>query len=343
MMSIPALSSTPTLPCRKPLTPRGRTSMGLVGLLCLALTLPAAAWTAPDTSHLLDAGRPDEALRVLDAHADGKDAAVQNALGRVYYSIEDWDHALQHCRKAARLEPDNAIYQLWLGRSYGQKANVSNPIRAFMLARKTVGAFLRARQLDRGNMVIARDLAEYYIEAPAVVGGGTDKAEALAKEVAVTHPADAAWMRGGAASHRGHPKEAVRQYRKAIQLDQDSGTPYLELARFYRSTKQWDAFQREVSEALHAGHLRPYERYDAAELMLATGRNLDEAERQLRAYIEGGRTEERAPLFRAHYLLGQVLLKKGDREQAKAEYRAALQLASGYRPAKDALRRLEKH
>jgi tetratricopeptide (TPR) repeat protein len=336
--------STPTTPLTPPplrrALPRGRRSVGLLIVLCLLLP---AAWAAPDASQLLNAGRPDEALRMLGGQADGDNAAAQNALGRIYYSVEDWNHALEHCERAARLAPDNAIYQLWLGRSFGQKANVSNPIRAYMLARKTVAAFQRAHTLDPGNMEIARDLAEYYIEAPAIVGGGIDKAEALADEVASEHPADAAWIRAGAAKQQGHREEAEREYRAAIRLDHDSGTPYLELARLYRSSKQWDLFEHEVSEAMRASQVRPFERYDAAELLLSTGRNLGEAERLLRAYLDGERTEERAPVFRAHFLLGQVLLKKGEREKAAAEYRAALHLAANYHPAADALRHLEKH
>jgi TolA-binding protein len=60
----------------------------------------------------------------------------------------------------------------------------------------------------------------------------------------------------------------------------------------------------------------------------------------MRTYIHGGHTEEAAPVFRAHFLLGEILLKSGDVEQAAAEYRAALTLASSYRPATEALRRL---
>jgi predicted negative regulator of RcsB-dependent stress response len=45
-------------------------------------------------------------------------------------------------------------------------------------------------------------------------------------------------------------------------------------------------------------------------------------------------------LFRAHFLLGDILLKTGDKDQAAAEYRAALALASTYPPAVEALRHL---
>ena len=78
-------------------------------------------------------------------------------------------------------------------------------------------------------------------------------------------------------------------------------------------------------------------------MLLRTNRNLDGAARLMRAYIHGEHTEEQAPVFRAHYLLGEILLKMGDRGQAATEYRAALALASAYRPATEALRRLGEH
>ena len=91
---------------------------------------------------------------------------------------------------------------------------------------------------------------------------------------------------------------------------------------------------------MQSARIRPVDRYDAAEMLLKTNRNLPEAAQQMRAYIQSGHTQEEAPLFRAHFLLGEILLKSGDASQAAAEYRAALALASSYRPAAEALRRL---
>ena len=44
---------------------------------------------------------------------------------------------------------------------------------------------------------------------------------------------------------------------------------------------------------------------------------------------------------RAHYLLGQILEKQGDKASAIQEYRAALSLAKDYGQAQDALKRLQ--
>jgi tetratricopeptide (TPR) repeat protein len=312
----------------------------LPGLLLGCLLLPAAAWASGNPAELLEAGRADEAIRLLTPQATGNNAVAFNYLGRVYFSLGDWDNALRNCERAAQIDPRNAIYQLWLGRSYGEKANVSNPILAFALARKTVAAFITAHSLDRQNMTIARDLAEYYSSAPAIVGGGINKALALAAELAPEHPVDAAWVRAKTASSAGHDEEAEREYTEAIRLDHDSAATCLNLAQFLRGRKNWDRFQQTVERAMQSAHIRPADRYNAAELLLKSSRDLDGAASLMRAYVQGGHTDEEAPVFRGHFLLGEIFQKTGDTNQAAAEYRAALALASSYRPASEALRRM---
>ncbi len=75
--------------------------------------------------------------------------------------------------------------------------------------------------------------------------------------------------------------------------------------------------------------------------MLRGGRNFEGAVRYLREYLASAQFIEEAPAFRAHYLLGQILEKMGRREEAAAEYRAALSLASGFSRAQSALRRVQ--
>jgi tetratricopeptide (TPR) repeat protein len=310
-------------------------------LLGCLLLLPSPSAAAVSPGELLDAGRADDVIRLLTPKATGNHAEAFNYLCRAYYSLGDWDNALQNCERAAQLEPGNAAFQLWLGRSYGQKANSANALSAYSLARKCVAAFISAHALDRQNPAIARDLAEYYAAAPVIVGGGGDKALALAAELAPGHPADAAWIRATVATHSGHPELAEREYNNAILLDHGSASAYLDLARFLRGRKSWDSFQQNVERAIGSARIRPTDHYDAAELLLATNRDLSQAAQQMRAYIQG-HTEEAAPLFRAHFLLGEIMQKTGDAAQAAAEYKAALALASSYRPAAEALRHLEQ-
>lgn len=316
----------------------GSRFLGLLLIGC-ALLFPTIAQAATPRE-LLDGGRADEALRLLTRQATGNNAAAFNYLCRTHFALGDWDSAIRSCERAAQLEPRNAEFQLWLGRSYGEKANASSALSAYSLAHKTVAAFETARSLDRKNLLIARDLSEYYFTAPSIVGGGIDKALALATELAPEHPSDAAWVRAMVASHEGQHDKAEREFSESTRLDQNSAAAILEFAHYLKGRKLWDRFQQTVERALHSALIRPINRYDAAEMLLRTNRDLPTAAQQMRAYIQSGHTEEAAPLFRAHFLLGEILLKSGDATQAAAEFRASLALASSYRPAADSLRRL---
>jgi TolA-binding protein len=145
-----------------------------------------------------------------------------------------------------------------------------------------------------------------------------------------------------AAAYQGQYVQAEHEYNEAIRLDHDSASAYLDFARYLRDRKNWERLQQTVERATQSARIQPTDHYDAAELLLYCKRNLPLAAQQMRDYIQGGHTEEAAPLFRAHFLLGEILLKSGDTAQAAAEFKAALALASSYRPAVESLRHLER-
>jgi TolA-binding protein len=63
------------------------------------------------------------------------------------------------------------------------------------------------------------------------------------------------------------------------------------------------------------------------------------ATRLVRRYLASATVEE-WPAFKAHYLLGQLLEKQGDREAAAGEYRTALVMAHTFNSAGDGLQRV---
>jgi len=162
------------------------------GLFCLSFAM--AADNAPS---LLASGRVDDAITVLqnEIGSSPRDAAAQNLLCRAYFSLGDWDRGIAACEQATVLAPDNATYHMWLGRIYGEKADNSNFLAAAGLAKKVRSEFERAVQLSPDNVDARTDLAEFYLEAPGIVGGGRDKAEAQSQILARTAPARAHWVK----------------------------------------------------------------------------------------------------------------------------------------------------
>ncbi len=57
------------------------------------------------------------------------------------------------------------------------------------MAPKLRDAFEKTVQLDPNNLDARESLLQFYLQAPSVVGGGKDKAQAQAREIAKRDPA----------------------------------------------------------------------------------------------------------------------------------------------------------
>jgi cytochrome c-type biogenesis protein CcmH/NrfG len=149
------------------------------------LLLTATASLADSARDMLESGRVDDAINTLNTRLSSAptDAQSANLLCRAYFTLEEWDRAESSCKQAVALDPGNGSYHRWLAHVYGEKADRASFLTAVGLARKTREELERAVQLDPGDIDARVDLAEFYIEAPGLVGGGEDKARAEAKQL----------------------------------------------------------------------------------------------------------------------------------------------------------------
>jgi tetratricopeptide (TPR) repeat protein len=299
----------------------------------------SAAHGAETPQSLLAAGRVDQALQILE-HQPASTAETYNLICRAHFEVEAWDAAIPACEKAVSLDPNNSLYHLWLGRVYGEKADRSIFFKAVGLAKKLRVEFERSVELDPANWQARTDLAEFYLEAPAIVGGGRDKARAQAAELLPLNPALADWVNARIAEKENDPDAAEREYHAAIDASHGGAFAWVNLAGYYRHTGRLD----EMEQALHTMESRSLDRpgalVDGAGLLLRTGRDYPVAIRLLRRYIDSSTTVEEAPVFKAHYMLGEIFEKQGNRAAAAGEYRAALSMAHDYTRAQDALKRI---
>jgi tetratricopeptide (TPR) repeat protein len=324
------------------MTPRTkcRTTAWALILMLLAFTLPLSAADGPED--LLKAGHPDEAIMLLKDRikTSPDDAAAQNLLSRAYLSVQRWDNAVAAGEKAVALDTNNAIYHLWLGRAYGEKAEHSIFITAIRLAKRTRTEFERAVELQSTNLDAQSDLAEFFIEAPSFLGGGKDKAAAQADKIADMDQATSHWIKARIAEKDGRNSDAEKEYKAAIAAASTKAPYWLNLASFYRRAKRFADVEQAVNKAVDADRSHDDVFFEAAELLFKTGRNFPVAAQLLRKYLGSNDKAEQAPTFQAHYLLGSVLEKMGDTKAAAIEYRAALSLARDYTPAQEALKRI---
>ena len=173
----------------------------------------------------------NEAISILSSRGDPESF---NLLSRAYYAMERWDDAVKWGERAVAVQPQNASYHLWLARAYGRKAGDSNPLTAAGLARKAKSEFERAVQLDPANVEARSDLSKYYTEAPAIMGGGLDKARDQAAQVNKFDSAEAHLILAQVAAKEKRYDEAESQFHSAINVARNPANYWLQLAEFYR-------------------------------------------------------------------------------------------------------------
>lgn len=303
----------------------------------------AAAQTASgqaEANIALQAGQADKALAMLRALPPGEagSAEAHNLRCRVLFTLEQWDEAVNECQQAVNMDPNNSDYHMWLGRALGEKADKASFVSAYSLAKRALAEFQRAVQIDPRNAEALADLGEFYDSAPGVVGGGTDKAESVARELDRVDPARAHELRAAIAMSNHDYATTEREFKEAIALSKHPAFQWMRLGSFYRQTKQWQAMDNAVRAGYAAAErdeTAAVALFNGASVLIKANRDPELAKKLLQAYLASPAQTEEAPAFVAHVWLARLLAQSGDKQDAQRERQAALSLANSYKPAQN--------
>jgi tetratricopeptide (TPR) repeat protein len=277
----------------------------------------------------------DDATNQLQAvfATNPADSYAHQLLCRAFYAQDEADAAIHECELAAvsptasRLEASDS--QMWLGRAYGMKARKAGPISGFQLARKVQTSFIKATQLNPANVAALSDLGEYDVDAPFIVGGGIDKAQALVNIMLPRFPQAAHRLLGRMAAASNDSSTAEAEFKRAIAV-QNAPEAWVDLAQFYQQSKRPDDAVNAIRSAMAADHTHGPVLVDAASILTAAHRAPDLAIQCLRSYLTSHAKSDAAPAFKAHLQLSKLLTAQGNTEEAAREVDAAAALASNY-------------
>lgn len=336
-----------------------RTARIVFAVLCAGIfLLPAAAAGIPRSpgaaradlsgpiqaaQQQFHAGNYAEAIATLQAAAtrDASSAEAYYWLGRSYYELSDYDNAISQLGRAVALEGRNSVYHQWLGRAYGGKADRD---RSFFLARKVKKEFQQAVSLNPSNLAARRDLAEFCVDAPWIVGGSKDEALEQINAIAAIDPVEGHLAR--AVYYREGLKrldEAENEYQLVLEAKPNRIEPYLDAADFYRSQGKAAGVSTAIQAAalVSPGDARLTFYRGVAGVLAHTG--LADAEQDLKSYLASTPVRsDYPPHAAAREWLGQLYEAQGKRTEAAEQYRAALQLDPKRREARARLERLSQ-
>lgn len=306
-------------------------------VLLVPLNLPALSpGGRTDVIRDLQQGRADHALELLQpaTTAGSNDAEAEQLLCRLALQLERWDDAVAACQRSVALDGSSSNNHLWYGRALGEKADRVSFFKAYGLAKRVKAEFEMAVALDPRNAEALADLGDYYTEAPAIVGGGKDKAALVASRLEDVDRARAEEMRGRLALSSKDTAAAEMHFRAAIAAAPRSSNYWMVLASFYQKQNDILRMQEAIRSGLAAEGARGEPLVDAAHLLMRTGQDPQTAIRLLREYLASPDKSEDEPAFRVHLLLAGLLHQQGDAEGAAREIQEAAAIASVYHPTR---------
>ena len=279
------------------------TIAGFLFLTSLASSAESLAWTrAHELYQRTDyAGSLKELLGTSE-----RDAAIHLLMGQDYFGLAEYKQATDSLEKAVALDPANPACWLWLGRAYGRRAETSNPFSAPGFASKSRQMFEKAVSLDPANREAVGDLFDYYLGAPGFLGGGVNRAEALAAKVAQLDPAEGHYYQAQLDDHRKEYDSAEKHLRAAMELAPRQVGRVIALARYlaaHGQTRESDAL---FEQAQRIAPEDPRVIYERASAYVKSGRNLAEARRLLHRYLQAPITPDDPPKSDAQSLLRKI-------------------------------------
>jgi tetratricopeptide (TPR) repeat protein len=247
----------------------------------------------------------DQSLKVLHG-AQQKDAEVWELIGRNHYMMGDYKRASESLEKAAAADPSNSSIALWLGRAFGRRAETSSFVTAPGFASRARQWFEKSVELNPKNLEAMSDLLEYYLEAPGFLGGGFDKAAAVAQKMSQIDAAEGYWAKSKLAEKRKEFRSAEEQLKRALDASPHAVGRVLDLARFLARQGRFQEANQTFAKAEKLGQNDPKVIYTKAELLIQQKQNLQVAKDLLKRYITMKLTPDDPSRAEAQKLLKQA-------------------------------------
>ncbi|HWA09766.1 MAG TPA: tetratricopeptide repeat protein [Opitutaceae bacterium] len=240
------------------------------------------------------------------APARADDIELDFYRGRLALWFDDEPRALACLERAARAAPRDARIQNALGDAFGLAAQRSSIFSKLGWGRKCEAAYARAVELEPDNADYHWSLLGYFLVAPAIAGGGMDKAYAQAAEIRRLDPA------------KGRIAYATLR---------------LAEKRNAEAFAEFDAVLRTAPDDLAA-------LYQIGRCAALSGEQLDRGLAALHRCLglPCPSADGQPSPASIHYRLGNILEKKGDPAAARREYDLANAANPDFRPLKEALK-----
>ena len=253
----------------------------------------------------------------------------------------DADAAIAVLEKAIAQNPGSADAHYHLANGYGIKAQQGGLLAGAKYAPRMKEEYEKAVALDPKHVDARFGLVQFYILAPALMGGSKEKALEQAKEIKAVDPLLGHRAYASVYAQQKKLDLAKQEYLDAIRGQPASPQAHSFFGQHLASVEvDYDAAFAEFEAALKIDpHYMPAFYHLGRTAALAEA-NLARGEEALKKYLDYTPTDKEPRLANAHYFLGVIYEKQGRKAEAKERYQAALGLNPTHEKASKALKHL---
>ena len=221
--------------------------------------------------------------------------------GRAALQRNDADAAADLLEKAVAQSPNNAEAHYLLGDAYGTQAQQAGIFSKAGLAKKTQAEFERAVQLDPNHLLARLALVQYDMLAPALFGGGEQKAIEQANEIrkrdALTGHRAWAFIYG----RKKKPDLAHKEFVEGVKEQPNSPkTHYWLGVSYFTPDKNYKAANDEFETAIKLDPTYMPGWFQIGHVAALSGANLQRGEEALQKYLASVPRHDEPQLYRAH-------------------------------------------
>ncbi|MGZ4778496.1 MAG: DUF4386 family protein [Thermoanaerobaculia bacterium] len=279
----------------------------------------------------------------VTARAQTNDAQALDDRGRNALEHGDPKRAAKFFADAVALRPGVAEYHAQLGDSYEAMALPAGMFERMSLIGKAKAEWDRAVEIDPGCIPARQSLVEFYILAPAIMGGSESTARQQAAEIAKRDAIDGhrAYARIDTAINR--PDLARNEYAEMLKTDGRSARAhYWHGVYLLLTEKNYGAANAEFESAIQLDPTSMPAYFQIGHAAALGGQSLVHGEESLKKYLTYQPKDDEPSIARAHYWLGKIYEQQNRQAEAQASYAASLTINPNQKDVEAARQRLSK-
>jgi tetratricopeptide (TPR) repeat protein len=263
-------------------------------------------------------------------------------MGQISFRKKEFDKAEGYTEQAIDGNKNVAKYHVAMSNVIMRLISNASMIKQASLASKLRNHLEEAVRLNPNDMNSSIILVGFYKQAPGIMGGGDDKAKALADQISKLSKADGHLAFALIYHIDKDFDKAEKNYKSSITQAPDSVKYYYSLAQFYHGqknpTKAVDVYEQALNKFP-----------DNKNLLLQIGRVFATTENTdvgkgieyLNTYIKSIDDRSDLTLGDAYYYLGLIEKNRDNKHLAITHFNQAIKINPNHRWAKEAIEEIE--